>query len=90
MGVNESCIAFTDPFEAEVVAAAHSAEFYMSSLLDRHPYEAWLRLGKPNMYTRAREKVREILAGPMVDPLPENVSMELDAILQQADRELVD
>ena len=70
--------------------AARSVEFYMSNLLDRHPYEAWLRLGKPNMYTKAREKVREILAGPMVDPLPEDVSSRLDAILLAADKELIE
>jgi trimethylamine--corrinoid protein Co-methyltransferase len=68
--------------------AARSAEFYMSNLLDRHPYEAWLRLGKPNLYTRAREKVKEILAGPMVDPLPEDILSKLDAILLVADKEL--
>lgn len=70
--------------------AARSAEFYMSNLLDRHPYEAWLRLGRPNLYTKAREKVREILAGPMVDPLPEDISSQLDEILQRADKELAD
>ncbi len=68
--------------------AARSAEFYMSNLLDRHPYEAWLRLGRPNLYTKAREKVREILAGPMVDPLPEHISCQLDDILHRADKEL--
>ncbi len=68
--------------------AARSAEFYMSNLLDRHTYEAWLRLGKPNMYTRAREKVREILAGPTIDALPEKISCQLDEILLTADKEL--
>jgi trimethylamine--corrinoid protein Co-methyltransferase len=70
--------------------AARSTEFYMSNLLDRHPYEAWLRLGKPNLYTKAREKVTEILAGPMIDPLPENILSSLDAILVAADKELID
>ena len=68
--------------------AARSSEFYMSNLLDRHTYEAWLRLGRPNIYTRAREKVREILAGPVVDPLPENILCHLDDILKAADRDL--
>ncbi len=70
--------------------AARSAEFYMSDLLDRHPYESWLRLGKPSLYTKAREKVREILAGPLVDPLPEDISCKLDEILLAADKELAD
>ena len=68
--------------------AARSPEFYMSDLLDRHTYGAWLELGKPNMYTRAREKVKEILAAPMVDPLPEGVCARLDEILLAADGEL--
>ncbi len=68
--------------------AAHSAEFYMSNLLDRHTYEAWLRLGKPSMYTRAREQVQQILAGPLVDPLPEDILCRLDEILSRADKEL--
>ncbi len=70
--------------------AARSTEFYMSNLLDRHAYEAWQRLGKPSMYTKARERVREILAGPMVDALPEDILTKLDEILLAADKELAD
>jgi trimethylamine--corrinoid protein Co-methyltransferase len=70
--------------------AARSDEFYMSKLMDRHPYEAWLELGKPDLYRNARQKVNEILAAPMVDPLPENVVVELERILQAADRELTE
>ncbi len=68
--------------------AARSDEFFMSKLIDRHPYEAWMDLGKPNMYRNAREKVNEILAGPLQDPLPENVLCKLDEILLAADKEL--
>ena len=70
--------------------AARSSEFYMSNLLDRHTHEAWMRLGKPDMYTKAREQVQQILAGPMVDPLPEDVSCRLDEILLAADKELAE
>jgi len=68
--------------------AARSAEFFYPSLTDRHTYETWVGIGKPTIYTKAREKVEEILSAPMVDPLPENVSKELDEILQVADEEL--
>lgn len=68
--------------------AAHSDEFYRSGLFDRHTYEAWVNLGRPTLYTNAREKVAEILARPPADPLPEAVSRELDEILAAADREL--
>ena len=68
--------------------AARSGEFFYPSLVDRHPYESWTSLGKPTMYSKAREKVEEILFAPMEDPLPESVSKELDDILQIADKEL--
>jgi len=67
--------------------AAHSPEFYMSDLLDRHTYETWLELGKPGMYSRARERVKEILRAPMATPLPERISARLDEILHAADME---
>jgi len=40
------------------------------------------------MYNRARERVEEILAAPLVDPMPESISRELDEILLAADKEL--
>jgi trimethylamine--corrinoid protein Co-methyltransferase len=68
--------------------AAHSDEFFMPKLLDRHPYEAWLDLGKPDMYRNAREKVESILAAPLVDPLPQDVLKTLNDVLAAADKEL--
>jgi trimethylamine--corrinoid protein Co-methyltransferase len=68
--------------------AAHTDEFFMSKLMDRHPYEAWLDLGKPSMYRNARERVRSILDAPLTDPLPAHVTEKLDEILAAADREL--
>jgi trimethylamine---corrinoid protein Co-methyltransferase len=70
--------------------AARSDEFFMSNLIDRHPYESWMELGKPNMYRTARQKVDEILAAPVVDPLPESVIRKLDEILLIADKELAE
>ncbi len=40
------------------------------------------------MYERARERVREIIAGPPIDPLPDPVETELERILAAADAEL--
>ena len=68
--------------------AARSGEFYIPRLFDRHTYEAWAELGRPTLYSAAREQVRAILEGPLVDPLPDDVSGELDDILRAADREL--
>jgi len=40
------------------------------------------------MYSKARERVREILASPVADPLPDGVVQELDEILLAADRQI--
>jgi trimethylamine--corrinoid protein Co-methyltransferase len=69
--------------------ASRSTEFFYPSLTDRHPYEAWIGNGKPTIYTKAREKVEEILAAPMVDPLTDQVSKELEEILRAAEKELI-
>lgn len=68
--------------------AARSDEFFMSQLLDRHSYEAWAELGRPGMYSRAREKVQEVLSAPPVDPLPSTVTARLNDILRSADKDL--
>jgi trimethylamine--corrinoid protein Co-methyltransferase len=68
--------------------APRSGEFYASKLMDRTSFEAWLNLGKPSMYSRAREQVRAILAAPPVDALPEEVNAKLDEILRRADETL--
>jgi len=67
---------------------ARSDEVYFANLLDRHPLDQWLQLGKPSMYSNARKVVEEILAQPLQDPLPEDVLGKLDEILARADREL--
>jgi len=68
--------------------AARSGEFYLPALTDRHTYEAWIGLSKPTIYSNAREKVIKILAEPLADPMPEEVTNKLDEILAAADREL--
>ena len=50
--------------------AARSREFLAPSLVGRHAYEAWRDLGSPSMYGRARDRVREILAGPASTRFP--------------------
>jgi trimethylamine--corrinoid protein Co-methyltransferase len=71
-------------------AAARSDEFYKAKYANHQSYETWLNLGKPSMFTTAREKVKEILSAPLVDPLPESVAGKLDEILRRADAELGD
>ena len=68
--------------------AARSREFLAPTLIGRHAYEAWRDLGSPSMYGQARDRVREILAGPVVDPLPDAIEAELARVLATADAEL--
>jgi trimethylamine--corrinoid protein Co-methyltransferase len=70
--------------------APRSGEFYIDRLMPRGSYEGWAEAGKPTMYQRAHERVIEILAGPVVDPLPEAVSGKLDEIVRRAAAELKD
>jgi trimethylamine--corrinoid protein Co-methyltransferase len=65
--------------------AARSTEFYTSLLMDRNSYEAWVNLGKPSMYAKARQVVARILEEPLIDPLPDEVSDKLDQILRRAE-----
>lgn len=68
--------------------APRSGEFYFPTLLDRRSYEAWSKLDRPSVYSRARERVQAILESPLEDALPASISGELDEILRQADEEL--
>jgi len=68
--------------------APRTGEFYLSRLIPRGTYESWIEAGKPSIYGRAREKVVEILEGPLVDPLPGSVQEKLEEILRRADHAL--
>jgi trimethylamine:corrinoid methyltransferase-like protein len=67
---------------------ARSNEFHLANLLDRHTLDQWQTLGKPSMYSNARKKVEEILAGEVQDPLPGSTIQKLEEILVKADLEL--
>ena len=65
-----------------------SNEFFQPELCDRNTYEHWEELGKPDLYSNARKKVEEILAGPLNNPLPDDVIGKLEEIGRRADEEL--
>ena len=65
-----------------------SDEFFQPGLSDRNTYEYWEELGKPDLYSNARKKVEEILAGPLKNPLPDDVIGKLEEIGRRADEEL--
>ncbi len=68
--------------------AIRSGEFLRPDLIEHRPFDAWQAAGRPTMYERARERVRQILAAPPVDPLPDAVVTVIEEILAEADREL--
>jgi len=69
-------------------AAARSDEFLHANYSFHQTYDSWVELGKPSMQQAARKKVEQILAEPLVDPLPEPAAGKLEEILRRADQEL--
>jgi trimethylamine--corrinoid protein Co-methyltransferase len=68
--------------------ATRSSEFVTPALVDRHSFNHWIALGRPDLYDKARVKVEEILASPQKNPLPDDVTDKLEAIMRKADEEL--
>jgi trimethylamine:corrinoid methyltransferase-like protein len=57
-------------------------------LCDRTSIDEWQALGRPDLYSIAREQVRQILAVPVQNPLPAKVSAAFEDILKRASAEL--
>jgi trimethylamine:corrinoid methyltransferase-like protein len=47
-----------------------------------------VKLGSPELYQEAQQKVEEILATPQKHPLPDDVIGKLEAIIRRAEEEL--
>jgi len=75
--------------EDNTVRACRSRQFLRSQLAERSTYEEWLKLGRPDMYAKARKKAQAILATPLKQPLPGDVTARLEDIMRRADAELV-
>ena len=56
-------------------------------LAERSTYEEWLKLGRPDMYAKARKKVQAILGVAVEQPLPGDVVGKLEDIMRRADGE---
>jgi trimethylamine--corrinoid protein Co-methyltransferase len=74
--------------EDNTVAACRSQSFFQSQLAERSTYEEWLKLGRSDMYGKARKQAQAILASPPIQPLPGDVVGKLDDIMRRADTEL--
>ena len=68
--------------------ACRSNEFLTPHLFDRNSFEQWIELGRPDVYDKAKIKVKEILARPQKAPLPDDVIGKLEDIMRKADEEL--
>ncbi len=65
--------------------ACRSDEFLRTELFDRNTHERWVELGKPDIYENARERVDEILSGPLENPLPDQVIGKFEEIERRID-----
>lgn len=74
--------------EDSTVEACRSAEFCQPEFVDRTSYEQWQDLGRPDLYTKARQRMTEILAGPLKNPVPDKVTGQLESIMRRADAAL--
>ncbi|MCG6909325.1 MAG: trimethylamine methyltransferase family protein [Deltaproteobacteria bacterium] len=63
-------------------------EFFRPALCDRNTYEHWETLGRPDLYSKAREKVEQILAGHLKNALDDDILGKLEAIQRKADKAL--
>jgi trimethylamine--corrinoid protein Co-methyltransferase len=74
--------------EANTVAACRSPQFFQPRLVERSAYEQWGKLGRPDLYTKAKKQARALLDAPPPHPLPGQVAARLEDIMRNADAEL--
>jgi trimethylamine--corrinoid protein Co-methyltransferase len=74
--------------QPNTLKACRSEEFLVPLLSNRSAFESWVKLGRPDIYDKAHEKVEEILEGPEKNPLPDDVIGKLEEITRRAEKEL--
>ena len=65
----------------------HMHETSQPELIDRRVREDWERRGGNDMYARAMEKAKDLLANHQPEPLPDDVLKQIRGIVDKADRE---
>lgn len=68
--------------------ARNGNEFYFPKLTERNSYDIWESKGKPNLYSNARDIVRQILSSEPKNSLNYNTEKAIREIMNTADREL--
>ncbi|HEY5914872.1 MAG TPA: trimethylamine methyltransferase family protein [Verrucomicrobiae bacterium] len=74
--------------EENTAKACRSSQFFHPQLVERSTYEEWLRLGRPDLYSKARKRVQAILDSPLKNPLPADTTGKLEDIMRRADEDL--
>ncbi len=74
--------------EESTFKLCRSEEFYQPTLSGRESRREEQHGKQNGIYKKAREKVREILSGPVINALPEKTEAEIDDLLARATREL--
>ncbi len=63
-------------------------ELWFPQLLDRHYFETWLELGRPDMLRRCIDEKNDLLSTHTPVPLPDDTQAEIDRLLLQAKKYL--
>jgi trimethylamine:corrinoid methyltransferase-like protein len=58
----------------------------MPTLLDRTRFETWSKAGSRDFTTRVRATVQKILKEHQPEPLPKDVTVEINRVLDEASR----
>jgi len=68
--------------------SCRSDEFFVPELYERNTHEKWSELGCPDIYSKARKKVKAILDKPQKHPLPDQVIEKFNKLMEHADKHL--
>ena len=67
----------------------HARELWQPALSETGTYDAWLQAGGTSTIDRARERVGDILAAPVPEPLPEDLGREFERVIAAAEEAAV-
>jgi len=63
-------------------------EFHSYDLMDRQPYDSWVKSGRKTLFEKANEKVKDILENYQPAPLPRDAQYKVKAIVERAEGRL--
>ena len=67
----------------------HCREAVRPDIFVADPLDTWQNAGAPDLYERAAEKHRELLATLQPLDLPDDVKRDMDAVVRRADQHLI-